>query len=87
MWLNLGGGTSSKILMMANELIEKQTLVQMWKLINFEKPVHVFHKMEIENDMTISTKRVRLQTVDLGFRWRGTRQWNNLPDTLRQNHH
>ena len=63
--------------LIADELIETQTLNQMRKIINYRKPFHIFNKIEIEIDLTISTNRARLQTVNLRFRWRGTRQRNS----------
>ena len=48
------------------------------------KPQHGFDKVEVEVDKTISTQRARLRTVDLGWRWIAVRQWNLLPDIVRQ---
>ena len=70
--------------LMADEFIETQTLIQMWKVLHFNKPQHVRDNIEIELDWTLSTNRARLKTVELGWRWRAVRQWNMLPDVLRK---
>ena len=70
--------------LLADELIEKQSLIKMWKLIHYKKPTQIAEQIEIEQDMTISTNKARIKTVGKGWRWRTTWQWNNLPDSLRQ---
>ena len=70
--------------LLADELIEHQSLILMWKLVYFQKPYHVFKKIEVEDDRTLSTNRARLKTVNLGWRWRTVKQWNHLPECLRK---
>ena len=70
--------------LMADELIEHQSLILMWKLVYLQKPYHVSQKIEVEDDKTLSTNRARLKTVNLGWRWRTVKQWNHLPDDLRK---
>ena len=70
--------------LMADEMIEKQSLIVMWKLIYMERPRHLLDKIEIDNDKLIATQRARLKTVQYGWRWRSTKQWNNLPDSIRK---
>ena len=58
--------------LMADEFVEQQTLIQMWKLLYYRKPALIYDKIEVEDDMTVATNRARLKTVDLGFWWRAT---------------
>ena len=64
------------------ELVKFHSLVQMYKIINFEKPTHLWKKLTIEQDKRIKIQPGRLRISRDSFRWRTSREWNELPDDL-----
>ena len=64
------------------ELIKFHSAVQVYKIINFEKPRNLRNKFTLDADNRISAPVGRLKMVRQSFRWRVTETWNSLPDTL-----
>ena len=66
------------------ELILYHSLVTMWKILKFKKPIQIFEKFEMIDENNIKTSIPRLKITDNYWRWRSARNWNNLPLTLKQ---
>ena len=64
-------------------MITMHSLIALWKIIWLKIPYQLFRRIEIEEDFTVTTARPRLQTVQLGYIWRATCQWNLLPIDIR----
>ena len=65
------------------ELVKIHSLIQIWKVINISRPEFFNERIELTEDNLISTNRPRLQFTKLGFLWRTSKYWNNLPLDLR----
>ena len=60
------------------------TAVQTWKLVHYGTPARLLESMWIEDDLEISVERPRLLFSENSYRWRATRQWNEIPSEIRQ---
>ena len=56
----------------------------MWKVIHLDKLIHLKDKIEVNQKMEIVTQRPRLQFTSNGLRWRGSLEWNQLPEDIRR---
>ena len=68
----------------AKELIRISTATQTWKLVYLARPERLLSRMQIMNDKTIAVQMPRLQFSSEVFRWRASREWNQLPIQLRE---
>ena len=64
------------------ELVTFHSLVLMFKIVIFGKPVNVRQKLNIDTDRKISTSPGRLKITRDSFRWQTVLAWNQLPDHL-----
>ena len=67
----------------ASKLIEVYTTIMFWKLIKWKIPAKIHKKIEKDTDHKVSVRKPRLLTTQLGFLWRASVLWNNLPSELR----
>ena len=67
----------------AKEMIRIATGLHTWKLINFRRPERPLLRMTIMDDRTITVQHPRLQFSQECLRWRAAREWNLLPQNLR----
>ena len=65
------------------EQVKIHSLTQIWKIINLARPELLRENIELTEDNLISTNKPRLQLTKLGFLWRTSKYWNNLPLDLR----
>ena len=59
------------------------TAIQTWKLLHYGTPGKLLERMTINDDLTISVGIPRLHFSQDCYRWRATREWNELPAELR----
>ena len=65
------------------ELTSYHTLVQFFKTVRSGSPNAISSKIEIDDNLLVSTARPRLLLTRGAYRVQAVSQWNNLPDTLR----
>ena len=65
-------------------MVKYHSIIQLWKIIRMKKPECMTSKFKIEDDDLLSTNSPRLQFTSNGFRWRTTKDWNNLPKDIRE---
>ena len=66
------------------EQILISTAIQTWKLVYLRRPEIPLRRMELMDDKTILVQEPRLQFSLECFRWRAAREWNCLPQNLRE---
>ena len=66
------------------EQIRMSTAVLSWKLVHLKKPERMRERMLVTEDYKLMVEDPRLQFVEDCFRWRASRQWNQLSDEMRQ---
>ena len=49
-----------------------------------QTPRQLWLRLTLRDDYTMMTPEPRLQTCQMGFIWRATQLWNDLPRTLRE---
>ena len=65
------------------ELTTLHSLVQCWKILRLKKPENMVELLILDEENLIKTPEPRLQFTLAGFRWRVTRDWNELPPETR----
>ena len=65
------------------ELVKYHSCLQFWKTIKWQKPYHLWSRLQTEDNGMSSTDRPRLQIIEGAFRCKTTTTWNELPDTLK----
>ena len=53
-------------------------------MLHLGAPAHLRDKLEINDNMEIVTRETRLQFTSRGYRWKTSKNWNLLPETLRK---
>ena len=66
------------------EQTKLSTLIQIWKVVHMKTPQRLRAMIEVTQDTLISTQHPRLNFTTNCFRWRGTADWNNLEQDLRE---
>ena len=66
-----------------SQLTEYYTLLQFWKTVNWDIPVHMSEQIEVNDDRSVSTKQPRLILTANSYRVKATVFWNALPDFLK----
>ena len=66
------------------ELIEIATATHFWKLVHQGKPTRLLERMTIQENLDILVDNPRLMNTRQGFRWKGSKEWNNLPREMRE---
>ena len=66
------------------ELVLYHSLIQLFKIVLFNKPKELSLKLTVNVDRTILVTRPRLKCVKRSFRWWSVEKWNDLPDSIRQ---
>ena len=64
--------------LLIDELIDYQSLVAMWTILNRQIPREISDEIKMEDDGTVSVTAARLKLVARGFKWRTTKVWNEL---------
>ena len=59
--------------------------IQLWKVLKAGKPEYLNRKFYTESEDLITTTTPRIQFTTNCYRWRMTEQWNQLPQSLREN--
>ena len=67
------------------EMIRISTVTQIWKMVHLGKPQRPLERWQINEKLEIAVDPPRLQHSKRCFRWRGSREWNLLPEELREN--
>ena len=70
--------------MTIEELTIYFSMMNTWKTIWNQIPHYMTAKIQIDNQMKISTTTPRLQGTALSYRWSSINRWNILPETLRR---
>ena len=65
------------------EMTRYYTLIQFFKTVKWGAPEALRRRIEIEDDLLISTERPRLLLTQGAFRVQAVALWNNLPDSIR----
>ena len=65
------------------EQIMSTTAVNTWKVVNYCKPLRLRDRYIITPEKLILIEEPRLQFSENCLRWRGARQWNQLPSQIR----
>ena len=65
------------------QLSTLHSLTQLWKAVHWKSPVYLRDKLIIDDRMYISCCKPRLLLTSYNFRHRTIRNWNFLPDMLR----
>ena len=60
------------------ELVKYHTIIMAWKLVYCKTLRHLYDKVTIHDDRSLSTNMPRLQNTELGLRWRLVSEWNSL---------
>ena len=55
-----------------------------WKMIHRRRPLHLARILEMSEDLKIIFTEPRLQFTARTFRQRSSKDWNDLPETLRR---
>ena len=72
--------------MSITEMTRASSLISTWKILNLKKPKHLFDKIDINTEnMMIQITEPRLLFTEQKLILRDSREWNRLPDYLRQN--
>ena len=70
--------------MSIQEQIRMQSLTQMWKILRLSRPEIYTGRMNITDENYIITKVTRLQFTEHSYLYRTSKDWNLLPDELRE---
>ena len=65
------------------EMVSLYSLTLLWKVIWLQSPLHLNRKINVLDNMTLSTSAARLQSTQASFRWRSISTWNQLPSDIR----
>ena len=65
------------------EQIRAATAIQTWKLVHFGTPARLQERMMIQEDLSIVVDTPRLQFSRNCYRFRAAREWNDLPQYLK----
>ena len=65
------------------EQIRSATAVNTWKVVNFSIPLRLRDRYIITPEKMIIIEEPRLLFSENCLRWRGARQWNQLPPEIR----
>ena len=66
-----------------DELTNYYSVVQIWKTLWHDKPLHLRDKLQTEEDSRLSTDNPRLRITETAFRCKAVIMWNKLPPHLR----
>ena len=66
------------------ELTVLHSLLMMWRTIHMSIPRHIADRLNIEEDLTVSTAPHRLQNTMKSYRWKTIVWWNSLPSFVRE---
>ena len=66
------------------DLVKYQSLISMWTIIHRKIPIQLAERIQIDNDMILTTNAPRLMTVAHGYRWRTIALWNQLDMEIRK---
>ena len=72
--------------LLMKELCSYQSLISLWTTIHRNIPKQICDKIQIDNDMFITTTPPRLITVAHSYRWRTVGIWNQLDTEIRTQH-
>ena len=65
------------------EQIQIATGLQIWKLVNEERPLRLLRQIELTEDRKLVETRPRLISSNRCFRWRSADLWNNFSQQMR----
>ena len=69
----------------AHELAKYHAMITMWTIIRRNIPHHLRMKLNIDEDLRLTTDPARIQNTLTSYRWRAIPLWNTLDDELRHN--
>ena len=65
-----------------SELVKYHSSVQMYKIINLNKPENLRNKLIVDRKLHVEVSPGCLKISRDSFRWRASRTWNDLPDHI-----
>ena len=57
---------------------------QVWRTVRENAPRYFASRMRLDEDNYINIDKARLQLTGQSFKWRAVRNWNKLPDHIRE---
>ena len=70
--------------MTIKEQIKVATAIQTWKLAHLGTPSRMRERMTVDTEWRMETAEPRLQFSEECYRWRACREWNELPQAMRE---
>ena len=67
------------------ELVTFNTLLTVWKIVNWKTPYNLSKIMKLDEDNCINIPEGRILLTRESFCWKGTKEWNELSEDLRNN--
>ena len=70
--------------MTIREQVRVATAIQTWKLAHLGTPGRMRERMTVDTEWIMQTAEPRLQFTEDCYRWRAYREWNELPQAMRE---